>query len=392
MIQSTIPFALVLVTAAGTGLSAQGKVQDQDAEHAQEVKKTASGLQYSVLHAGPAGIHPKPGDIVTVHYTGWLPDGKEFDSSRRRGQPAHFELGKVIKGWNEGLTLMTPGSRYKFTIPPELAYGDRGAPPDIPPKATLIFDVELISVASFAKLSKEKVKKTESGLEYELVDPGKGELPGKDHAVNFDFAFWNTDGKFLQSSMIAPPGRRPVPIKGRAADFRIAVLKEVPFLLKPGGSCRVKVPAMPGILPQDTIWYIRLNGSVAPLAVPKFVKPSSETGKVLKTESGLQYQVVKKGKPDGKQPKMGQLVTCHYAGWLENGDLFDSSFGRGEPSTFQLGRVIRGWNEGLQLMREGAIYRFLIPADLAYGPQGRPPKIGPNATLVFYVELVKVGS
>jgi len=389
VIKPTIPFVLVLASAGATGLSAQAT--DQDSQTAQETKTTASGLKYVVLKAGPPGIRPKRGDIVTVHYTGWLPDGKEFDSSRRRGKPTHFQLGSVIQGWNEGLALMTPGSRYKFTIPPDLAYGDRGSPPAIPPKATLIFDVELIAVANFAKITKEKAKKTESGLEYELVDAGQGKLPGKDHAVNFDFAFWSTSGKFLQSSMVPPPGRRASPVKGRAADFRIAVLKEIPFLLRPGGSCRVKVPAMPGILPQDTIWYIRLNGSRAPLPVPKFVKPAADAKDVVTTKSGLQYEVVDKGKDGGKQPKMFQPVTCHYAGWLEDGTLFDSSFGRGEPTTFQVGGVIPGWTEGLQLMREGAIYRFVIPAKLAYGTRGSPPKIGPDATLVFYVQLLEVG-
>jgi FKBP-type peptidyl-prolyl cis-trans isomerase len=88
---------------------------------------------------------------------------------------------------------------------------------------------------------------------------------------------------------------------------------------------------------------------------------------------------------------MGQLVRVHYAGWLTDGTLFDSSFPRAFEARFQLGQVIRGWNEGLQLMKPGAIYRFVIPPPLAYGP--RPPpdsSIPANATLIFHVELIGV--
>jgi FKBP-type peptidyl-prolyl cis-trans isomerase len=88
---------------------------------------------------------------------------------------------------------------------------------------------------------------------------------------------------------------------------------------------------------------------------------------------------------------MGQEVTVHYAGWLEDGTLFDSSFERGDTASFQLGRVIQGWNEGLQLMKEGAIYKFTIPSELGYGKRGGGDKIPPDSTLIFYVELIKVG-
>ena len=109
-----------------------------------EVKETASGLQYIVLQEGK-GEHPTATSRVTVHYTGKLIDGTVFDSSVDRGEPITFGLNQVIRGWTEGLQLMTPGSKYRFFIPYNLAYGENGAGAAIPGGATLIFDVELIS-------------------------------------------------------------------------------------------------------------------------------------------------------------------------------------------------------------------------------------------------------
>ncbi|MHB8845849.1 MAG: FKBP-type peptidyl-prolyl cis-trans isomerase [Nitrospirota bacterium] len=109
------------------------------------VKTLASGLQYVVLREG-TGKQPAATDTVTVHYQGTLINGAEFDSSYKRGQPASFPLNQVIKGWTEGVQLMKEGAKYRFFIPPHLAYGQRGAGPVIGPNSTLIFDVELLSV------------------------------------------------------------------------------------------------------------------------------------------------------------------------------------------------------------------------------------------------------
>jgi FKBP-type peptidyl-prolyl cis-trans isomerase FklB len=106
---------------------------------------TESGLQYKVLEPGE-GDSPAAADVATVHYRGTLIDGKQFDSSYDRGQPATFPVGGVIAGWTEALQLMKPGSKWQLVIPAGLAYGERGAGQDIGPNATLMFDVELISV------------------------------------------------------------------------------------------------------------------------------------------------------------------------------------------------------------------------------------------------------
>jgi FKBP-type peptidyl-prolyl cis-trans isomerase len=108
------------------------------------VKTTASGLQYKVLKEG-TGPRPQPTSQVTVHYKGTLLDGKQFDSSYDRREPATFPLNRVIPGWTEGVQLMTVGSKYQFWIPSDLAYGPQGSPPTIPPNSTLVFEVELLS-------------------------------------------------------------------------------------------------------------------------------------------------------------------------------------------------------------------------------------------------------
>lgn len=107
--------------------------------------KTASGLAYKAIKEG-TGEMPKETDTVRVHYHGTLINGEVFDSSVERGQDVSFPLNRVIRGWTEGLQLMKVGSKYKFVIPSELAYGDAGAPPKIPGGATLIFEVELLGI------------------------------------------------------------------------------------------------------------------------------------------------------------------------------------------------------------------------------------------------------
>lgn len=119
----------------------------------------------------------------------------------------------------------------------------------------------------------------------------------------------------------------------------------------------------------------------------KFLLENRSKEGVQVTDSGLQYQVIEMG--DGAKPVATDTVTVHYRGTLLDGTEFDSSYSRNQEATFKLNQVIPGWTEGLQLMPVGSTFKFFIPANLAYGPNG-PPSIGPNATLIFDVELIGV--
>ena len=133
---SLFPRTSLFMLALALGCTAAG---------AAEPVTTASGLVYEELKAG-TGEQPTAADKVRVHYVGTLPDGREFDSSVRRGQPAEFPLGKVIKCWTEGLQRMKVGGKARLTCPASIAYGERGAGGVIPPGATLNFEVELLGV------------------------------------------------------------------------------------------------------------------------------------------------------------------------------------------------------------------------------------------------------
>jgi FKBP-type peptidyl-prolyl cis-trans isomerase FklB len=120
----------------------------------------------------------------------------------------------------------------------------------------------------------------------------------------------------------------------------------------------------------------------------KYLAENAKKADVVTLPSGLQYQVLKEG--NGKKPSAKDTVKCHYEGFLIDGTVFDSSVQRGEPAVFPLQQVIAGWTEGLQLMQEGAKYRFFIPYRLAYGEGGAGNSIPPFAALIFDVELIEV--
>jgi FKBP-type peptidyl-prolyl cis-trans isomerase len=143
----------VLAQELGDLPAPQGPCPERTEQHVLEnpraaVRRTALGLAYCLLQEGPPGVVPGPTDVVKVHYSGWTEEGELFDSSIERGEPMDLPLNGVIRGWGEGLRLMTPGDKARLWIPGNLGYGKResGAAAGAPPKGTLIFEVELISI------------------------------------------------------------------------------------------------------------------------------------------------------------------------------------------------------------------------------------------------------
>ena len=130
------------------------------------------------------------------------------------------------------------------------------------------------------------------------------------------------------------------------------------------------------------------RGKVAKGEGEAFLKENAKKAGVTVTPSGLQYEIVKEG--NGRQPKASDTVRCHYEGTLIDGTVFDSSYRRGMPAEFGLRQVIAGWTEGVQLMKEGSIFKFYIPYNLAYGERGAGADIPPYAALIFTVELINV--
>lgn len=253
-----------------------GEVKREDTKMENNEFTTASGLKVKITEKGN-GKQVIKGDKVTAHYTGTLADGKKFDSSKDRNQPFSFKVGtgQVISGWDEGFQLLSIGDKATFTIPSNLGYGANGAGGVIPPNATLFFDVEVLDA-------------------------------------------------------VASPA-------------------------------------------------------------PKAAVPYDVTGlDTIKMQSGLRFLKVESG--TGEKAQQGKYVSVHYTGYLMDGKKFDSSVERGEPIEFQLGKgmVIKGWEEGIELMHVGDKMRFIIPSELAYGEKGAPGAIPANATLIFDCELVGV--
>lgn len=201
---------------------------------------TATGLAYKVLHAGPGGSRPSATSMVAVHYTGWTTDGKKFDSSLDRGEPARFPLNGVIAGWTEGLQLMAKGDRYRFWIPEALAYkGSAGAPAGM-----LVFDVELLDIVDPPKVPVDvaapptEATTTKSGLAYKVLKAGPGGAkPTAKSRVTVHYSGWTTDGNMFDSSVT----------RGRPATFPLNGVipgwTEGVQLMSPGDSYRFWIPA-----------------------------------------------------------------------------------------------------------------------------------------------------
>ncbi len=368
---------------------------DDVAAPPEDAEKTASGLASKVLQEGTGELKPAAADTVKVHYTGWTTDGEMFDSSVQRGEPTEFPLNRVIKGWTEGLQLMVEGEKRRFWIPEDLAYGPKveGSPR---PGGMLVFDVELLGIQSAPKAPEgiekapEDAAKTASGIAHVELSAGKGDKsPGPDDVATIHFTGWTTTGDLVQDTR-QQGGPVAVPLNNSRLPEGWS---ECIQTMVEGEKSRFWVPAGPGTgIPGGTVVcdfeLVSFEEGIKPPPVPEDVGAMPDDAE--KSESGLAWKVLDKGEGgEDAKPKASDTVKVHYTGWTTDGKMFDSSVTRGEPATFPLNGVIKGWTEGVQLMSKGEKRRFWIPEDLAYGPkvEGSPR---PGGMLVFDIELLDI--
>ena len=236
----------------------------------------------------------------------------------------------------------------------------------------------------------EKMKTTDSGLQYVITHQTEGDRPAKGDNVTVHYTGKLTNGNVFDSSY-----NRNEPFTFTLGQGEVIKgWDEGIALLRKGEKATLKIPANLGYGSQD-MGTIPANSTlifdvelIDFKPAPKIEPYSIEGKEVHTTESGLQYVIVEKG--NGEKAIPGKNVSVHYSGFLEDGSMFDSSVKRNQPFRFPLGagRVIKGWDEGVQLMNVGDKYHFIIPYQLGYGEKGYPPIIPPKSTLLFDVELL----
>lgn len=351
----------------------------------QATKTTKSGLKYEILKAGqgdPVGAD----QIVRFGFTVWSMQGeyRMGDKFPSEGQPAPIHM-LSHPFMQELLPQMRAGEVRRVVATPQHTVQQISE--------ETVWRLHLIDAQPEPKMpesKEERGKSTKSGLFLEMLErgPGRGDPPKQGEICSVEFSFWwKEDGKFVAGQPIAPPMEVAIGAQdGQPHKF----LAEVLGRMQVGDRYRVEVPApmsSPRLLPKDSVWVLKLLKIRKPDPVPQF--PDISKLELKKTNSGLQYAKVG-GKGSGRKPTVQDTVEVHYSGWLTDGKGFDSSYQRGQTISFPLGRVIRGWQEGLALMRPGEEFVLVIPGALGY-PQGTPDgRIPANATLVFFVKLVAI--
>ena len=358
---------------------------------------TESGLQYLELVAGK-GRTPVEGDIITMNLIGSLPDGTEFTNTANESGPIRAIIGRdqLLPGWEEGMGLMKAGGKAKMVLTPEQAFGEQGYG-IIPPNTPIILEVELLDVKEPPEpttVKEDELTTTESGLQYSDLITGTGDVVEDGSIVTTHFTIW-VQGDQGDEFLFTSDGSNPMSFVVGRGDVVFPGWDEGMLDMKVGGKRLLIIPpdlafgeaGASGIPANATlVMEVQLEEVRAPVTKTEVAEEDYIT-----TESGLKYYDIVAG--EGVTPTVGQTVTVHYTGWLENGQLFDSSVERGEPFSFVLGagNVIPGWDEGVASMQVGTKRQLVIPPELAYGEQGAGGgAIPPGATLIFEVELLDI--
>lgn len=382
--------------------------------------KTETGIYYTISKEG-TGTVAKDGYNASINYTGKLMNGKVFDSntdtSFHHVEPLKVEIGKgrVIKGWDQGLKLLKKGSVATLYIPSTLAYGSTDRP-NIPANSIMIFDMEVVDLYNQTEKDDEliqkyikdhdlKAEKTASGLYYVVKKEGNGEyakdgmnmsmnyvgklLDGKTFDTNTDTAFHHAEPFNFEI------GKGKV-IKGWDEGLTHFKKGGKGLLLIPSGLAYGAQNRSPSIPPNSVLVFdvevldCYNQAEMEEKKIKKYLKDNNINAK--RTESGLYYTIKKEG--IGEHPKAGQTVFVNYTGMTLNGTKFDSNmdtaFHHVEPFKFSLGQsqVIKGWDEGIALLKKNGTATLFIPSTMAYGAQSPTSAIPPNSILIFDVELV----
>ena len=357
-----------------------------------DAERTDSGIAFKTLIPGE-GEPPSPNDSVKVQMSVWQGDGTTIETTEGRKTPKLVRMGRPpVPGLVEALAQLRPGGKGRFWIPQEQTYqGRKGAP-----EGTLCYDITLEEVLRAPEVPADvaappaDATTTESGLAYKVLTPGTGSVkPDAWDRVKVHYTGWTTDGKMFDSSVTRGrestfPLNRVVP--GWTEGMQLMVVGEKTRFWIPEELAYQGQPGKPqGMLVFD-VELLEIDEQPEPPPPPE-VPPdvAAAPDDAIKTASGLAYKVLTPG-TGTEHPTETSVVKVHYSGWTTDGKMFDSSVERGQPTSFPLNRVIKGWTEGLQLMVAGEKTRFWIPVELAY--QNKPGK--PAGMLVFDVELIEI--
>ncbi|KAJ6401282.1 hypothetical protein OIU84_016653 [Salix udensis] len=342
-----------------------------------------NGLKKKLVKKGEGWETPSAGDEVEVHYTGTLLDGTQFDSSRERGTPFKFKLGQgqVIKGWDEGIKTMKKGENAVFTIPPELAYGESGSPPTIPPNATLQFDVELLSWTSVKDICKD------GGILKKIIVEGEK----WDNPKDLDEVFVKYEARLQDGTVVS---------KSNGVEFTVGEGYFCPALAKAVKTMKRGEKVLLTVKPQ---YGFGENGKTA-VGDEGAVPPNATLEITLellswKTVSDVMKdkKVMKKTLKEGEgyeRPDEGTVVQVKLIGKLEDGTIFVKKGHEEEPPfEFKIDeeQVIDGLDRAVKTMKKGEVALVTIQPEYAFGrseSQQDLATVPVNATVYYEVEMI----